>query len=49
MNAKKQAEIKASIDDTVLRMNHRALDVYLKLLFRMRVKNIRVCVEPFFP
>jgi len=49
MDAKKQNEIKQSIDDAVLRLNHKALDVYLKLLFKMGVRNIRVCVEPFFP
>jgi hypothetical protein len=49
MDPKKAAEILQHIDATVLKMNHKALDVYLKLLFKMGVKNIQVDVRPIFP
>lgn len=49
MDKKKQDEIKQSIDEVVLRLNHKALDVYLKLLFKMGVRNIQVDVRPIFP
>jgi len=33
----------------VLRLNHKALDVYIKLLYRVGVRDCKVDVRPFFP
>jgi len=49
MDPKKAAEILKHIDATVLKMNIRALDVYVKLLMRLGVKEAQVDVRPIFP
>lgn len=49
MDPKKAEEIKAHVDAVVLKMNHKALDVYIKLLRRLGVKNCPIDVRPIFP